>query len=30
VQDLLLEVDAELVGLEEVLSLLYDEIDEGQ
>jgi len=30
VQDLLLEVDAELVGLEEVLSLLNDEIDEGQ
>jgi hypothetical protein len=30
VQDLLLEVDAEFVGLEEVFSLLNDEIDEGQ
>jgi hypothetical protein len=30
VQDLLLKVDAEFVGLEEVFSLLNDEIDEGQ
>jgi len=30
VQDLLLEVDAKFVGLEEVFSLLNDEIDEGQ